>query len=574
MSWRRSSRLCASTASLASSDTESLCQLVRQERQLASDAASSLAQRLAHADRLRSERVLAVRHAACLVAAIRAARAVRVSAEQHRRQALLSSPLAGEFSAEEDRLQEVRRREEGDRLRCWRQRLERRDAGRLAAVRAEQTAVLAELAAEQTRLEQEVFQTAALAVCDPALELPAGVPAAWRWMALLDTDTQHEVSDNCAVVDCAYMARLAAVWGRHGFCGGSPAELTLPRLAAILAAAQFCPDDAVSCWAAVERVYPPQTAGREELVTDLMARLRPALTDRQHSAARATRRRREAALSAHTAAVHDWRLQKDVLGRQLEAQVLGWLRTQCQRQEMQREHAVTLQRGRELRQQVAVWRERVMTEEREREAVVARQAAEAKQKESAARVREQARRGAERQRVAVFQERRRERERQLLEAEAQRHAALRNWRRAMAAHNQRRVQLRDGLREERQREQQQRRRLAAEQEADRQRRLEALRDEVRVEAERDPDRLLAETLASQARHDPQQEPPPPPPAAAANHSFWDSQLVADRRLRLEARLREAGLLDSSYAREVLRAVSGPAQPHLRPEHDWSGAGDQ
>ncbi|XP_043241122.1 plectin-like [Amphibalanus amphitrite] len=531
MSWRRSSRLCASTASLTSSDTSSLCQLVRRERQLASDASTSLTQRLAEADRLRTERVLAVRHAACLVTAIRAALPHRQAAEQQRRQALLNSPLAAELCAEEDQLRDARRREESARLRDWHRRLAGGEAGGLAAVRAEQGAVLAELNTEQARLEQEVSR-AAVAACDPALELPTGVPADWRWLTLLDTETQQEVSDNCAVVDCAYMARLAAGWSRHGFCGG-PADLTVPRLAAALAAVQFQPEDAVSCWAAVERAYPPQTPGREELVNDLM---------------------------------------KDVLGRQLEAQVLGWLQVNCQRQEAQREHAETLRRGRELRQQVNAWRERAMSEERRRVAAAEQQAVDARQQQEAVRLREQARRSAERQRITLFQERRREREQQLRETEAQRHAALRNWRRAEAAHNQRRVELRSGLREERLRAEQQRRQLAAEQEAQRQSRLDALRCEVRVEAERDPDRLLAETLATRARHE--GPAPPPPPAHAANHSFWDSQLTSDRRLRLENRLREAGLLDSCYASEVLRAVGGPPRPHLRPEHDWSAAGDR
>ncbi|KAF0293975.1 hypothetical protein FJT64_008302 [Amphibalanus amphitrite] len=236
--------------------------------------------RLAEADRLRTERVLAVRHAACLVTAIRAALPQRQAAEQQRRQALLSSPLAAELCAEEDQLRDERRREESARLRDWHRRLAGGEAGGLAAA----------------RLEQEVYR-AAVAACDPALELPTGVPADWRWLTLLDTETQQEVSDNCAVVDCAYMARLAAVWSRHGFCGG-PADLTVPRLAAALAAVQFQPEDAVSCWAAVERAYPPQTPGREELVNDLMARLRPALTERQRAAARATRRRREAVLAS------------------------------------------------------------------------------------------------------------------------------------------------------------------------------------------------------------------------------------------------------------------------------------
>jgi len=46
------------------------------------------------------------------------------------------------------------------------------------------------------------------------------------------------------------------------------------------------------------------------------------------------------------------------------------------------------------------------------------------------------------------------------------------------------------------------------------------------------------------------------------YSFSADTILKDRRVRIEAKLREAGLLDSSYARQVLMAMQPKTRPHL------------
>ena len=46
------------------------------------------------------------------------------------------------------------------------------------------------------------------------------------------------------------------------------------------------------------------------------------------------------------------------------------------------------------------------------------------------------------------------------------------------------------------------------------------------------------------------------------YSFTAESILKDRRVRVEAKLREAGLMDSSYARQVLSAMQPKFKPHL------------
>lgn len=376
----------------------------------------------------------------------------------------------------------------------------------------------------------------------------------------------RQVSDNCAVVDCAYMQRLASVWARHGFCGG-PHDFSIPRLAGFLATVQFCPEDLMSCWSHVEDIYPPSTVGREELLSDLMARLRPVVPQRSLAVARARRRRWSAALVAHTAVVSDWRLQKEVLGHELEVQVLTSLQKHCDSEQAQRQRSETRQRGEELRRRVEEWRQQATAAARQRQEDAAREEAEARRLAEAETQREATRRNLVKRRVAVFKERRRQQEQERQQAEERRRQDAARRQQAEAEHHQRRVQLREELREQRLQQQQRLQEEVAGEQVQREQRLEAIRAEVRPEAERNPARLLADTQTSWARRGGEQ--PEQPQADAANHSFWDSQLHQDRRTRLEARLREAGLLDTGYARDVLKSLVAEVKPHLRPAHSWT-----
>lgn len=47
------------------------------------------------------------------------------------------------------------------------------------------------------------------------------------------------------------------------------------------------------------------------------------------------------------------------------------------------------------------------------------------------------------------------------------------------------------------------------------------------------------------------------------YSFSAETVLKDRRLRFQAKLKEAGLQDSAYARQILMAMEPKAKPHLQ-----------
>ncbi|MEE6489354.1 hypothetical protein FKM82_015546 [Ascaphus truei] len=98
-------------------------------------------------------------------------------------------------------------------------------------------------------------------------------------------------------------------------------------------------------------------------------------------------------------------------------------------------------------------------------------------------------------------------------------------------------------------------------EESRQRRLEALRQQVAIIAEFDPVRMMGDTKASRARigigieeefflQKPLFE----------LHTYSDQQIISDHRVRIEMALREAGLHKTLYAKEVLPKILPPKPP--------------
>ncbi|CAB1346689.1 unnamed protein product [Coregonus sp. 'balchen'] len=93
-------------------------------------------------------------------------------------------------------------------------------------------------------------------------------------------------------------------------------------------------------------------------------------------------------------------------------------------------------------------------------------------------------------------------------------------------------------------------------------RLEALRNQVAVVAEPDPERMMGDTeawrgrLAQQSR---EEEFRLHRPLYHLN-TYTDSQIVSDPRVRIEQALRAAGLHNTLYAKEVLSVVQPPRPP--------------
>ncbi|NWS81414.1 CC148 protein, partial [Toxostoma redivivum] len=130
-----------------------------------------------------------------------------------------------------------------------------------------------------------------------------------------------------------------------------------------------------------------------------------------------------------------------------------------------------------------------------------------------------------------------------------------------AAKDRERVRFRRALLEKRLQDRKALALLRARQQQERERRLEALRQQVAVVAELDAARAVADTAASRARVGigSQEEPGLQQPLFRL-HTYSAEQVIADPRLRVELALREAGLHKTLYAREVLSKLPPPKLP--------------
>uniref|UniRef100_A0A673CY81 Coiled-coil domain containing 148 n=1 Tax=Sphaeramia orbicularis TaxID=375764 RepID=A0A673CY81_9TELE len=96
-------------------------------------------------------------------------------------------------------------------------------------------------------------------------------------------------------------------------------------------------------------------------------------------------------------------------------------------------------------------------------------------------------------------------------------------------------------------------------EEERQKRLEALRNQVKVVVDADPQRVMADTEAWRSRHVNMEDLDLQKPLYSIN-TYTDTQIVSDPRVRVEQALREAGLHQSQYAKEVLSVIKPPKSP--------------
>jgi hypothetical protein len=117
--------------------------------------------------------------------------------------------------------------------------------------------------------------------------------------------------------------------------------------------------------------------------------------------------------------------------------------------------------------------------------------------------------------------------------------------------------------------------------ADKEKRLQKFYDSVKPKVEANPARMISFTAAEKHRRgvidsniqqDGLYEDRKP---IFRNDGFTDKQLNADARLRVEARLREAGLINNEYARAVINTLKQNSQTvsnkrDLNANSNWSG----
>ncbi|NXO40697.1 CC148 protein, partial [Locustella ochotensis] len=130
-----------------------------------------------------------------------------------------------------------------------------------------------------------------------------------------------------------------------------------------------------------------------------------------------------------------------------------------------------------------------------------------------------------------------------------------------AAKDRERVRFRRALLEKRLQDRKELALLQEKKEQEKEKRLEALRQQVAVVAKLDPARAVADTVASKARMGigTKEELELQQPLFRL-HTYTEEQVISDPRLRVELALREAGLHKTLYAREVLSKLPPPKLP--------------
>eukprot|EP00995_Heteronema_vittatum_P007401 NODE_2549_length_773_cov_316.693370_g1779_i0.p2 GENE.NODE_2549_length_773_cov_316.693370_g1779_i0~~NODE_2549_length_773_cov_316.693370_g1779_i0.p2 ORF type:complete len:136 (-),score=43.11 NODE_2549_length_773_cov_316.693370_g1779_i0:338-745(-) len=96
---------------------------------------------------------------------------------------------------------------------------------------------------------------------------------------------------------------------------------------------------------------------------------------------------------------------------------------------------------------------------------------------------------------------------------------------------------------------------------DREARLLALADKVRIVAKADPERLRSETEAFKHRED--TDAAGGGRAWYGHHGYTEHDITKDSRFRLQEALGRAGLLKTDYARQMIAQVAPAPKPHLQ-----------
>lgn len=206
----------------------------------------------------------------------------------------------------------------------------------------------------------------------------------------------------------------------------------------------------------------------------------------------------------------------------------------------------------ELYNKVRIWREQKLEAMMLQEKMDARRREEAQEQRRMEAEKEKKRRAHEKEKVQKFSDDRTEKRRKQEERDQERMEELRRLMEEQAVLDKERVNYRKEQLDVKIAERKLKEEQKAEDELEKERRLEALREQVRVIAESDPVRMMQDTKAWQAKNNPSEEDEDiniNKPLFEIN-TFNSKQITTDPRMRLEAKLREAGLHNSPYARYV------------------------
>ncbi|XP_034550592.1 coiled-coil domain-containing protein 148-like isoform X2 [Notolabrus celidotus] len=173
--------------------------------------------------------------------------------------------------------------------------------------------------------------------------------------------------------------------------------------------------------------------------------------------------------------------------------------------------------------------------------------------------RENAFRSLQKEKVRQFYLKKQKRKELLEQRDQERLTNLRSVMEEQARRDKERVQFRADMLQRRREEREAREIERQREEEERERCLEVLRNQVGVVAEADPERMMADTEAWRSHHLNIEEFELQRPLYSIN-TYTDTQIVSDPRVRVEQALREAGLHNTQYAKEVMSIVKPPKPP--------------
>ncbi|NXT22951.1 CC148 protein, partial [Syrrhaptes paradoxus] len=209
----------------------------------------------------------------------------------------------------------------------------------------------------------------------------------------------------------------------------------------------------------------------------------------------------------------------------------------------------------DLKEKVLQWKAQQEEAAKLEAAIAARRKEKEDEKERLQREQEMIRRAQEKEKLKKYWAEKQLKWQEQEEKDLQRLEELRKLMAEQAVKDRERVRFRQALLEKRLLEKKELALQEARKEEEKEKRLEALRQQVAVVAESDPARMVADTVASKARMGigtaeefDLQKP------LFKLHTYSEQQIISDPRLRVELALREAGLHKTLYAKEILPKI--------------------
>lgn len=430
----------------------------------------------------------------------------------------------------------------------------------VSQVQKQQDEVMEKLYMEQTRLEDELQTETLQDLCPPPIEkhvsVSGGIPQEALDMFCPDAKLREDVLNEFNIIDHKYQTMIKDIGDRH--------ELAL----CYDECGNWDPDDHFQ-FVAIHDQYPRELPNRRALLFDRLKRHLP--------------KRSRSSLSDH----EDWWMDYKYYYERLKGIYVDWARDRRElltKVQMVFSEAAVAHELEEVRREyyhrqkmlcdvlyekVRQWREHKMealqlelqlNEERRKIAVER----EAQEKEA-----EQRKRNKDKQQIEEFKEGMNRKRLEREEAAEKRLKELKKLMAEQAVHDKERILFREKqLTEklgERRRKEKEKEKESEELEA----RLEALREQVRVIAESDPSRTQQPTKAWDAHlHQEEDEEASLLEPLFKMHTYTSKQITSDHRVKLESRLREAGLHNTDYARKIIRGATPPTLPRRDQFHTF------